>query len=71
MAHIKLGLAEAGKYELLVDGVDLSLSVMAEGFGIDFTGPVPVVMMQLAADALEMDLPEAVVEAICAGEGAA
>lgn len=65
MAHVKLGLGEAGKYQLSIDGTDLSLSVMAEGFAVDFTGVVPVVTMRLAADALDMDLPEAIIEAIC------
>ena len=63
MAHISIARVD-GRYALTVDGHDLSPSVLTEGFGIDFTGDIPVVQMRVVATELDIDLPDAVIDAV-------
>lgn len=66
MAHVQIT-AGPGETKLLVDGVDITESVLAEGFGIDFSkvpaGPV-VVSMKLRTDRLDLDLPDSIIDAL-------
>lgn len=53
-------------YELIVDGVDMTNKVLIEGFAVDLqAGTVTLVV---AADELEIDLPDVVVNALRHGE---
>lgn len=52
---------------VVIDGVDITKAVLAEGFAVDFTRvlgmepyPKAVVSMRLMVDRLDMDLPEGV-----------
>lgn len=69
MAHVKITQEKAtGPLRIEVDGVDLTNHVYNEGFGLVQVGEGPFtewgVRMIIAADALDIDLPDAVVEAI-------
>jgi hypothetical protein len=71
MAHVQISLGDksASTLKLVVDGVDLSDHVFTEGFGLVRVGDDPLyeawgVSMILAADSLDIDLPDAVIQAI-------
>ena len=71
MAHvsIRIGVVEGDDRAacVLVDGVDITKSVLAEGFAVEFVNdatPYAVVSMRLRTDRLDMDLPQAVLDAI-------
>lgn len=68
MAHvqIKTGPGVTGVAQLIVDGKDISREVMAEGLAVEFpTDPdgVVVLHLRLPVESLDLDLPEAVIEA--------
>lgn len=70
MAHVQFRTGSAvtngHESELIVDGVDITTHVLAEGFSIsESDDPDPlarewVVKLTLAADTLDVDLPDAV-----------
>lgn len=67
MAHVQIKQESArGPLRVIVDGVDLTGHVYDEGFGLVQVGEGPLaewgVQMVLAADDLDIDLPEAVVQ---------
>lgn len=64
MAHVKIGCIEGGAHSLEVDGVDLSMAVLASGFSVTFPDMPGAAHVHLvvAADTLEMDLPASVLE---------
>jgi hypothetical protein len=71
MAHVQIKTNEHGVPSLIVDGVDLSMSVLAEGAVLDLSQIPPRLTVTVIADALEADLPVAVVEALAqAGDSA-
>lgn len=65
MAHVKIS-SKQGVGHIEVDGVDLSMAVLRAGFRVEFdtAGDFghPEVHMIVAAETLEMDLPDAVVK---------
>lgn len=70
MAHVKIvNNNQACTFSVVVDGVELAHSLLHEGFRIvpaDLAENRPAeVHMVVAADVLEVDLPDAVVVATC------
>lgn len=64
--HVKIGRNESGGHTLIVDGHDLSYKVLGEGFAVEFAASPEQpdrVSVVLAADTLDIDLPESIVEA--------
>lgn len=61
MAHVQI----TGE-NLTIDGVDMAGKVLAEGFSVTWRAEPgrPLVHMTVMADVLEIDLPEAVIEAL-------
>ena len=63
MTHVKISTSrDAGS--IVVDGVDISRAVLAEGITVAVStapGAPSMVSLTLVADILELDLPEAVV----------
>ncbi len=74
MAHVQIAPTDDGAYRLLVDGVDISKAVLADSVRIGFeTGTIggrriPTVQIELAVDRIGLDLPDAVLEALHAGD---
>lgn len=72
MAHVKINAKGSGVTEVIVDGVNMTRDIMVAGFGVTFPESefdVARVHMVVAADTLEMDLPESVIEALRVQEG--
>lgn len=75
MTHVVLRKAKTdsapGAYEFIVDGVDMTPHTLREGFRIelseDYFQPARI-HCTIAADTLEADLPDAVLEAVRAEE---
>jgi hypothetical protein len=63
MSHVQL-VTDQGITRIFVDGVDLTGSVLADGFKIYDGGSGLTVSMKLHADVLEADLPDAVLEVL-------
>jgi len=65
MTHVQI---TAGREEVkvIIDGVDVTKSVLAEGFGVTFdeAGRKPVVHMTLMPKVLDLDLPAALLDAL-------
>lgn len=63
MPEIKITNRESGGHTLIVDGVDMSMAVTARGTMIEFHEfpAAPTVTIELCADVLDIDLPEAIV----------
>lgn len=77
MAHVQIRSGDNGPMTLkvIVDGVDLTDHVYTEGFGLVQVGEDPEfrawgVRMVIAAETLDVDLPDAVVQALRASEPA-
>ena len=67
MTHVMLSRNSNGTHTLLVDGIDLSMHVINEGFRVEVAEAIDQpdrVHMVIAADTLEADLPESVITAI-------
>lgn len=67
MTHVSIRTTPRGTYELTVDGTDLSLQVLREGFKIELPNEAhePARLhMVLAADVLDADLPHCVIETL-------
>mgnify|MGYP000923125607 CR=1 FL=1 len=71
MTHlsIRIGTADGDPRgaKVVVDGVDITKAVLADGFAVEFLhdpAPHAVVSMRLRIDHLDMDLPEAVLNLI-------
>lgn len=68
MAHVQIHQNSDGSGRVLVDGVDLSMHILADGFRIENLGGGKTdparVHMTVVADTLDVDLPEAVIEAV-------
>ncbi|MCZ3386330.1 MAG: hypothetical protein LH630_05065 [Actinomycetia bacterium] len=76
MAHVQIHLSAAKPKDarVMVDGIDITRSVMAEGFAVTIEselGRASTVSMVVAADTLDVDLPDAVLQAMRASESAA
>ncbi len=68
MPHIKIHAEDGKPPSILVDGSEVNRMIMAEGFSID-TGDCmefrpPTVTMVVAADVLDIDMPDAVLSAV-------
>ena len=70
MAHVQIRIGQADGDDRLasvvVDGVDLTKAVLAEGFAVEFNNPIQgksLVTMTLRVDRLDMDLPDSVLNA--------
>lgn len=66
MAHVQIT-ASMGKVKVIVDGADITGSVLAEGFGVtlDDLGRQPaLVHLTLMPKSLELDLPDALLDAL-------
>lgn len=61
MAHVQITLGSS-KTIVRVDGVDISKSVLAEGFEVDLQSTPAAVRMTVSANLLEVDLPDATVD---------
>lgn len=81
MAHVQISAArrgpalENGKTVMVkVDGVDLTDSLLADGLGIEWPQDVtiedPIVVLRLAADVLDIDLPQSLLDAVITQAGA-
>lgn len=70
MAHVKITAPSPtrGKAQITVDGVDITHSVMMEPFEIKIgnhnEGVRTTVVLALACDPLELDLPDATLDAV-------
>jgi hypothetical protein len=64
MSRVEIKKASGLPPTLTVDGVDLSFSVLADGFKVEFVGNTAHVHMVIAADVLELDLPYSVIAAL-------
>lgn len=65
MAHVQIRQGDSRlSLQIVVDGVDLSKHILTDGFGLVQVGDVWGVAMVLVPDALDVDLPDAVVEAV-------
>lgn len=71
MSHVQIRIgrddADDRGAQVVVDGVDITKAVLADGFAIDITDypkPSAVVTMRLRVDRLDMDLPESVLNVI-------
>lgn len=73
MTHLAISAhpTNIGAYQLTIDDVDLSTAVLLEGFSISLDGPMPQVKMTVAADVLDVDLPEVVIAALRESEDVA
>ena len=65
MTHVQISSNERGSYTLLVDGHDLSMAALADSLSVTFPRDDPGlrarVTFTVAADTLDLDLPESVV----------
>lgn len=61
------------EFSLIVDGVDISQSVLGADFAIewpeDLSREAPVVCMRLSADVLDLDMPRSLLDAIVTKAG--
>lgn len=65
MAHVQIRPNGRGAYKLMVDGVDISEAVLAESVRIEFDAAArPTLRMSLAADTLDADLVDSVIESM-------
>lgn len=68
MTHVKIRTGDApGAFNLEVDGVDMSMAVLAGGLRVEFPESYShpaMVHLVIAADVLDIDLPDAALEAI-------
>lgn len=71
MAHVQIRGGKNGPttLEIIIDGVDMTNHIYTEGFGLVRVGDEPYaavwgVSMILAPDSLDIDLPDAVIQAI-------
>lgn len=69
MAHVQIRQGESREtLQLIVDGIDLSMRVFKEGLGLVQVGDNDSrewgVSMIVAADELDIDLPDAVIQAL-------
>ncbi|KAB2807985.1 hypothetical protein F9L07_25280 [Pimelobacter simplex] len=67
MAYIKISKTETGTYRLVVDDVDISKTVLADSVKVEFAWTKagrlqPTVHLDLVADRLDLDLPEALLD---------
>lgn len=75
MAHVQIQQHPEhgeGSFQLLVDGVDLSMHVLADmrvEFPADDPFQKPVVRVAVVADTIDIDLPDAVVAALAVSDG--
>lgn len=77
MAHVQIRTGSATEngapVQVLVDGVDLTWHIAAEGFEIHGLNNAafekPVVKMQVVCDSLDVDLPESVLKALAMRAG--
>lgn len=66
MSHVSIRIGaipdDRRSAQVVVDGVDITKAVLAEGFAVEFPqdSPHAVVSMRLRVDRLDMDLPDAV-----------
>lgn len=74
MAHVQIH-AESGqdaKFSCLIDGTDISASI--EAFDIEWPQNIhegdPVVVLRVHADVLDLDVPQAVLDAVMTKAGA-
>lgn len=65
MTHVQIT-AGRDEVKVVIDGVDVTKSVLAEGFGVTFdeAGRKPLVHMTLAPTFLDLGLPDAVLDAL-------
>ena len=71
MTHVSIKSAPGGAYQLIVDGVDLSMHVLA-GVSVELPeelGQPALVRLVVPADTVEVDLPDALAQAVLQGEG--
>lgn len=67
MTHVKISTLPNGAHSLVVDGVEMNKKILAEGFAVELStdlGQPDRVHMIVAADVLDLDLPDAVVTAL-------
>lgn len=69
MAHVQIRQGDScEKLQIIVDGVDLSMHVFTEGLGLVRVGEGEFqewgVSMIVAPDSLDIDLPDAVIQAV-------
>lgn len=64
MAHVQIASEADGGYVVTVDGVDISHAVLAEGFNVEFETTPARLHMTVLAETLEVDLPDAVLDAL-------
>lgn len=83
MAHVKIHAQTSSivdgvyvgdqKFSLTIDGVEVSQSVLASDFEIewpdDLSRHAPVVCMRLSADVLDLDMPRSLLDAIVTKAG--
>jgi len=68
MAHLQLTYG-GSETQMVLDGVDITKAVLVDGFAIDFgkgDGKPAVVSMKVRVDRVDVDLPDAVLEAVVA-----
>lgn len=81
MAHVQIHAkpmssdeARDQEFTLTIDGVDISSSVLADGFEIElpdtFPRDAPIVALRLTADVLDLDLPQSLLDAVITQAGA-
>jgi hypothetical protein len=68
MAHVQIHQEKLGDpISVVIDGVEMNTHILVEDFRVKFPGDLdlPVaVHMVIAADSLDLDLPDAVLEAV-------
>lgn len=70
MAHIQIAYGTPADghpaARVLVDGVDITDAVLADGFGVEFEHDTrrAVVSMKLRADRLDLELPDSIIDAL-------
>lgn len=70
MTHVTLNRTKGGGHRLVVDGFDMSMHVLAEGFRVEVSDDPArpdLVHLVIAADTIEADLPDSVISAVKAG----
>ncbi len=76
MAHVQFRSGSATTndlpVQLLIDGADITTSVLSEGLALDLGDPAvgvkPKITLVVACDTLDVDLPDSVVDVIHAHE---
>lgn len=69
MAHVQISMGEGvpGTARIEIDGVDVSKIVAVDGFGVSFPndpGGVATVTLPVIPSRLDIDLPDALIEAL-------